>query len=72
MWSSSFAGSMRSRTALIGRGLGEGEGVGATVAVGVALAATADVDGLGAADGALEHAESTIVSATARRRIRPV
>lgn len=62
---------MRSRTALIGRGLGDGEGVGATVAVAVALAATADVDGLGA-DGALPHAESTIVSATARRRMTPV
>src|SRR6267142_2898763 len=45
MWSFSFAGSMRSSTALIGRAVGDGDGVGARV--GVAPPATADGEGLG-------------------------
>ena len=44
MWSFSFAGSMRSSTALIGRAEGEGagDGLGGAVAIGVAPATWGD------------------------------
>src|SRR2546430_8925680 len=67
MCSSSFAGSMRSRTALIGRAVGDGDGVGATVGVGLVLSATKDGEGLGNAV-AVPHAETTIARPSARRR----
>ena len=69
MCSSSFAGSMSSRMALIGRAVGDGDGVGATVAIGIALAAAnggEEVDD----DVGPTQAETTIARPSARRRVR--
>jgi hypothetical protein len=69
MCSSSFAGSMTSRMALIGLAVGDGDAVGATVAVGVALAATNGGEGVDV-DAGPTQAETTIARPSARRRVR--
>jgi hypothetical protein len=72
MWSFSLAGSMRSSTALMGRGVGVGAGVGVAVAVGLALTAAADdAEGAGVVDAAPQDAR-TIASATRCGRTMPV
>src|SRR5256885_1395140 len=70
MCSSSFAGSMRSRIALIGLAVGDGDGVGERVAVGGALAATNGGDE-GDDDAGPAQAETTIARPGARGRVRP-
>jgi hypothetical protein len=73
MWSFSLAGSMRSRTALIGRAVGTGVGVGDrigdAVGVGVGLAVLTDTVGDVAVwdDPAPPQDERTIARTTARR-----
>src|SRR5438445_13857586 len=70
MWSLSFAGSMSSSTAAIGRGVGAG--VGKAVAVGIALAVVADdTGGEGNVEPETQDA-STIASATRCGRTTPV
>src|SRR5438093_456098 len=69
MWSFSLAGSMRSSTALIGRGVGVGDTVGvvdaaaAPDAVGLALTATSDGDPAGGVIAPPQEAR-TIASTT--------
>src|SRR5438445_5221367 len=73
MWSFSFAGSMRSSTALIGRGVAIGDGVGAGVGetLGVATTAAGDGDAAGATVAPPQEAR-TIASTTRCRPTMPV
>src|SRR5437773_6206090 len=74
MWSFSFAGSMSSSTAAIGRAVGVGEGVGAKVggAVVPGLAAKMEGDGLAGEFEAPPHAARRIARTTRRRPTMPV
>src|SRR5437764_4135024 len=74
MWSFSFAGSMSSSTAAIGRAVGVGEGVGARVGGGVVpgLAAKMEGDGLAGEFEAPPHAARRIARTTRRRPTKPV
>src|SRR5438552_684498 len=74
MWSFSFAGSMSSSTAAIGRAVGVGDGVGARVdrIVVPGLAAKMEGDGLAGGFEAPPHAARRIARTTRRRPTVPV
>src|SRR5882672_5236481 len=73
MWSFSLAGSMRSSTPAIGRGVGLGDAVaaGVEVAVGLALTATAEREAAGGVIAPPQEA-MTIASTKSRRPTMPV